>query len=78
MPSWKKVIVSGSNASLNHISASDGAFSSNRSASISCSGNWFGNLPESDDQTVLVVYDQTTGQFKQRTLASFPGAPGSG
>jgi hypothetical protein len=77
MSNWKKVIVSDANAHLNHVSASDGAFSTNRSASISCSGNWFGNLPESEDQTILVVYDRTNGQFKQRTLASFPGAPGS-
>ena len=76
MPSWKKVIVSGSDAHLNDISALDGAFSTNRSASISCSGNWFGNLPEADDQEILVVYDRTTGQLKYRTLASFPGAPG--
>jgi len=73
MAEWKKVIVSGSNASLNHISASDGAFSSNRSASISCSGNWFANLPEADNQTIVVVYDKATGQFKKRTLSSFPG-----
>ena len=73
MAEWKKVIVSGSNASLNHISASDGAFSSGQSASISCSGNWFGNLPEADNQTIVVVYDQTTGQFKRRLLSSFPG-----
>ena len=73
MSEWKKVIVSGSNAHLNHITASDGAFSSNQSASISCSGNWFGNFPEADDQVVVVVYDQTTGQFKRRLLSSFPG-----
>jgi len=73
MANWKKVIVSGSNANLNNITASDGAFSSNRSASISCSGNWFANLPEADNQTIVVVYDQTTGQFKRRLLSSFPG-----
>jgi hypothetical protein len=73
MANWKKVIVSGSNAELNNITASDGAFSSNRSASISCSGNWFANLPEADNQTIVVVYDQTTGQFKRRLLSSFPG-----
>jgi len=73
MANWKKVIVSGSNANLHNITASDGAFSSNRSASISCSGNWFANLPEADNQTIVVVYDQTTGQFKRRLLSSFPG-----
>ncbi len=73
MAEWKKVIVSGSNASLNHISASDGAFSLGRSASISCSGNWFGNLPETDDQTYVVTYDTESGQFKNRLLSDFPG-----
>lgn len=79
MANWKKIIVDASNANLNHVSASDGSFSAvgSQSASISCSGNWFGNLPEADNQEILVVYDTTTGQFKQRTLASFPGAPGS-
>jgi hypothetical protein len=73
MAQWRKVITSGSNTHLNHITASDGAFSNAQSASISCSGNWFGNLPEADNQNIVVVYDQTTGQFKQRTLNSFPG-----
>ena len=78
MASWKKVIVSGSNAELHHITASDGAFSSNASASISASGGWWGNLPEADNQTILVIYDTESGQFKQRPLSSFPGAPGYG
>ncbi len=73
MAEWKKVIVSGSNASLNHISASDGAFSIGQSASISCSGNWFGNLPEADNQLILVTYDTESGQFKKRPLSDFPG-----
>jgi hypothetical protein len=64
MAEWKKVIVSGSNAHLNNITAS---------ADVSCSGNWFGNLPEADNQTIVVVYDQATGQFKRRLLSSFPG-----
>ena len=76
MADWKKVIVSGSNAHLNHISASDGAFSSNQSASISASGEWYGLLPEADNQTILVVYDTATGQFKQRALSDFPGFGG--
>ena len=75
MANWKKVIVSGSNAELNNISALDGAHSTNQSASISCSGNWFGNLPEANNQTILVIYDTITGQFKQRALSTFPGAP---
>tara|TARA_R110000823_G_scaffold19810_2_gene61006 strand:+ start:1442 stop:1669 length:228 start_codon:yes stop_codon:yes gene_type:complete len=73
MANWKKVIVSGSNAELNHISASDGAFSSNRSASISASGGWFGDLPETEDQTYIVTYDTESGQFKNRLLSDFPG-----
>ena len=73
MAQWRKVITSGSNTHLNHITASDGAFSNAQSASISCSGNWFAELPEADDQVIVAVYDQTTGQFKRRTLNSFPG-----
>lgn len=76
MAEWKKVIVSGSNASLNHISASDGAFSNASSASISCSGNWFGDLPSTEDQTYVVVYDTATGEMKFRELSSFPGIGG--
>ncbi len=76
MANWKKVIVSGSNADLNNVSALDGAFSTNRSASISCSGEWYGNVPEADNQTILVIYDQTTGQFQQRALSDFPGGSG--
>jgi len=64
MAEWKKVIVSGSNAHLNNITAS---------ADVSCSGNWFGNLPEADNQEVVVVYDEATGQFKNRLLSDFPG-----
>jgi hypothetical protein len=64
MAEWKKVIVSGSNAHLNNITSS---------ADVSCRGDWFANLPEADNQEVVVVFDQTTGQFKQRTLSSFPG-----
>lgn len=76
MPSWKKVIISGSNAELHHISASDGFSGASQSASISCSGNWFGNLPEADNQTIVVTYDTSTGQFKQRALSDFPGFSG--
>ena len=76
MANWKKVIVSGSNAHLNHITASDGAFSSNSSASISASGGWWGLLPEADNQDYLVTYDTTTGEFKYRALSDFPGFSG--
>ena len=73
MAEWKKVIVSGSNAELNHVSALDGAFSTNQSASISASGGWWANLPEADNQDILVTYDPVTGQFGYRSLDSFPG-----
>ena len=72
MANWKKVIVSGSNAHINHLTASHG-ISDPGSASISCSGGWFGNLPEADNQTIVVTYDTSTGQFKQRALSDFPG-----
>ena len=49
--------------------------SHDQAGSISCSGNWFGNLPEANNQTILVIYDTITGQFKQRALSTFPGAP---
>ena len=74
MATWKKVIVSGSNAELHHVTAS-GYWTAADSASISASGNWFGNLPEADNQLIVVVYDTATGQFKQRALSTFPGAP---
>tara|TARA_R110000782_G_scaffold55569_2_gene116964 strand:+ start:1210 stop:1410 length:201 start_codon:yes stop_codon:yes gene_type:complete len=64
MPNWKKVIVSGSNAHLNHITAS---------SDVSASGNLYGYLPEADNQTYVVVYDTTTGELKNRLLTSFPG-----
>ena len=73
MAEWKKVIVSGSNAHLNNVDADDGAFSTNRSASISASGEWYGNLPETEDQTYIVTYDTESGQFKNRLLSDFPG-----
>jgi len=76
MANWKKVIVSGSNAHLNNVTADDGAFSTNQSASISASGEWYGDLPEADNQTIVVVYDTATGQFKQRLLSDFPGISG--
>lgn len=70
MPSWKKVIVSGSTAELHHITASGGLPGS---ASISASGGWFGYLPEADNQEIVVIYDLSTGQFKRRALTDFPG-----
>lgn len=76
MPTWKKVILSGSNAHLHHVTASDGAYSDPGSASISASGGWFGYLPEADNQTILVIYNTTNGQFEQRPLNDFPGGSG--
>lgn len=69
MANWKKVIVSGSNAELNDVFA----LNTDQSASISASGEWYGNLPEADNQDIVVIYDTTTGQFKQRALSDFPG-----
>jgi len=59
MANWKKVIVSGSNAELNHITAS---------GNISASGFLFGNLPEDATIDQVVVYNQTTGQLEFKTL----------
>jgi|TARA_B100001939_G_C16798468_1_gene554558 hypothetical protein len=73
MANWKKVIISGSNAELANITASQSGLGS---SSISCSGNWFANLPEADNQEILVVYNQTTRRFERRNLNTFPGAPG--
>ena len=64
MANWKKVIVSGSNAELNHVTSS---------GVVSCSNAWFGGLEETTDQTYVVVYDTTTGEFKYRLLTDFPG-----
>ena len=73
MPNWKKVIVSGSNPHLNAITTGGG---SPLSASISASGYWYGYLPEADNQTYVVVYDEATGELKNRLLTSFPGVSG--
>ena len=64
MGEWKKVIVSGSNAELNNITAS---------AAISASGKWFANLDEAPNQDYVTTYDPITGEFKYRLLSSFPG-----
>jgi hypothetical protein len=69
MANWKKVIVSGSNTDLNHITAS---------GDISASGNLFGSLPEDNTIDQVVIYNQTTGQleFKTLNLVSTVAAPG--
>lgn len=66
MTEWKKVIVSGSSAELNHITSS-GHIKGNR---------WYGNLPEADNQEKIVTYDPTTGVFGWRELSNFPGGGG--
>lgn len=58
MANWKKVIVSGSNATLNHITAS---------GNISASGFLFGNLPSSDLNQV-VIYNSGSGRLEFKTL----------
>jgi len=58
MANWKKVIVSGSNADLNHITAS---------GNISASGFLFGNLPTGEEDKVI-IYDSATGQLKFKVL----------
>ena len=59
MANWKKVIVSGSNAHLNHITAS---------GNISASGKLFGNLPENTDIQEVVVYNTATGRLEHKIL----------
>ena len=59
MANWKKVIVSGSNSDLNHVTAS---------GNISASGFLFGNLPEDETIDQVVIYNQTTGQLEFKTL----------
>jgi hypothetical protein len=54
MANWKKVIVSGSNASLNHITAS---------GAVSASGNLFASLTTDSSNLNTVMYNTTTGQF---------------
>ena len=69
MANWKKVIVSGSNSHLNHITAS---------GDISASGFLFGNLPLSDSQYV-VVYNLSDNkgrlEYKELNLVNTQPAP---
>ena len=67
MANWKKVIVSGSNANLNHITAS---------GDISASGFLFGNLPPGTRDEV-VIYNPNTGrlEFKELNLINTSPAP---
>ena len=59
MAEWKKVIVSGSNAHLKHITSS---------GNFSASGNLFGELSENTQLTRVVVYNPATGQLEQKEL----------
>mgnify|MGYP003678935002 CR=1 FL=1 len=59
MANWKKVIVSGSNAHLHHITAS---------GDVSASGKLFGNLPVTTDIPQVVVYNTTTGRLEWKVL----------
>lgn len=54
MPNWKKVIVSGSNAILNHITAS---------GEISASGHLFASLSLDSSNFKTVMYDTSSGKF---------------
>lgn len=58
MANWRKVIVSGSTAELNNVTAS---------GDISASGFIFGNLPTGTNNEVL-VYDTASGQLKFKVL----------
>lgn len=73
MASWKKVIVSGSNAELNTLFTSGDITAS---GDISGSSRWFGGLQSTEDQTYVAVLDTDTGEFKYRLLSSFPGVGG--
>ena len=70
MATWKKVIVSGSNAELNTLFTSSDITGSGE---VSGSNKWFGGLETTEDQTYVVIYDTTNGEFKYRSLSSFPG-----
>jgi hypothetical protein len=66
MAEWKKVIVSGSNTHLNHITSSGDV----RTNEV------FALLPENDSNTKLVAYDQSTGKFFFKNESDFPGFGG--
>ena len=59
MANWKKVIVSGSNAHLNHITSS---------GDISASGKLYGSLDQNTDQEYVVVYNTATGELEYKLL----------
>ncbi len=59
MADWKKVIVSGSNTHINHLTSS---------GNFSASGNLFGALTENTNLTRVVVYNPLNGQLEQKEL----------
>ena len=76
MATWKKVIVSGSNAELNDVHLTGditGSTATIGAGIVSCSGKWFGNLDVTEDQTYVGTYNTSNGEFKFRELSSFPG-----
>jgi hypothetical protein len=70
MAEWKKVIVSGSDAELNTLFTSSHITAS---GDISASNWWYGNLPITEVQDWIVVYDENTGLFARKLLSDFPG-----
>ena len=69
MANWKKVIVSGSDASLHHITAS---------GDVSASGKLFGNLPDDSNIDKVVVYNSDTGQLEWKVLNLVSTVPAPG
>ena len=66
MAEWKKVIVSGSNVHLNHITSSGDLITN----------EMFALLPENDTLTKLVAYDESTGKLFFKEQTAFPGFGG--
>ena len=59
MANWKKVVVSGSNAELNHITAS---------GDITASGHLFGSMSIKPELQFVVVYNTTNGRLERKLL----------
>lgn len=57
MANWKKVIVSGSNAELNHITAS---------GDITASGHLFGSMSINETLQYIVVWNSTNGRLERK------------
>ena len=65
MATWKKVIVSGSNAELNNLYATGDITGS---GILSASGKLFGQLDEDTNIEQVIVYDTSNGELKYKTL----------